>query len=66
MEALARYPGCQGDNIVRPDARTNHEYVFFARWDSQENALAWEKSPERCSEPEYEHVDVMIIACLFD
>ena len=47
IEALTRYPGYQGANIVRPDAHTNHEYVFIARWDSQENALAWEESPER-------------------
>ena len=32
---------------MRPDAHTNHEYVFIARWGSQKNALAWEKSPER-------------------
>lgn len=47
IEALTRYPGYQGANIVRPNAPTNREYVFIARWDSQENALAWEKSPER-------------------
>ena len=47
IEALAQYSGYRGANILRPDAHLNHEYVFLARWDSQENALAWEESPER-------------------
>jgi uncharacterized protein len=47
ITALTQYPGYQGANIVRPDAHTNHEYVFIARWDCDENALAWEKSPQR-------------------
>ncbi|MCW2309110.1 antibiotic biosynthesis monooxygenase [Rhodobium gokarnense] len=45
--AASSFPGHMGLNVLRPSARTNHEYVLIYRFDTYEHGRAWEESEER-------------------
>ncbi len=46
-QVAANYPGHMGVNILRPSSSTKGEYVTIYRFDSYQNACAWERSAER-------------------
>jgi antibiotic biosynthesis monooxygenase (ABM) superfamily enzyme len=59
IKKAASFPGYMGTSFLKPNSATKHRYIIIYRFDSYENACAWEDSEIR--KKWLEKVDPMLV-----